>query len=188
MASRAITDKQFNALVALLKKDGVGGTSVPKLAEAVGITTDQTYANLFEAELEADPNLQLNTANQIVKAIESGDYRWPRIAAYTKDGLSVAQVKALYKKETGKEAPNTLTKRGGGGRSNGASPAKAESGAGQSGRRRGRPPKTEEPTQARGTTGRRRGARSQAAEETPAAPARGRGRRGSRAAASANPQ
>ena len=168
MASRAITDKQFNALVALLKKDGVGGTSVPKLAEAVGITTDQTYANLFEAELEADPNLQLNTANQIVKAIESGDYRWPRIAAYTKDGLSVAQVKALYKKETGKEAPNTLTKRGGGGRSNGASPAKAESGAGQSGRRRG--------------------ARSQAAEETPAAPARGRGRRGSRAAASANPQ
>jgi hypothetical protein len=161
----SVTDKQYKALVAELKKNP--GNSERHYAEKTGIQQSQIGSVLYKAEVEADPSLKIGkTAAAVAKARNNG-LRWPRIAAYS--GLSVAKVKELYEEHTGEDASKSWTGRGR--RFDGEGKPKK---TGTSGRRGSTSQKGQ------GTSGRR--GRGAAAGSKPA-PRGARGRRGTRAGA-----
>lgn len=157
-----VTDKQYKALVAELKKRP--GNSERFYAEATGIPLGNIGVVLYRAELEANPSLKLSaTANAVTDARDKKGLRWPRIAAYA--GISVAKAKELYKGDPAKSWTGRGRRFDGEGK---------KATTGQSGRRGAAAGKKNT-----GTSGRRGKA------ATAAAPAggRGRGRRGTRAGA-----
>ena len=104
----SVTDKQYKALVAELKKNP--GNSERYYADKCGIQQSQIGSVLYKAEVEADPSLKIGkTAAAVAKARNNG-LRWPRIAAYS--GLSVAKVKELFEEHTGQSAAASWTGRG----------------------------------------------------------------------------
>lgn len=156
-----ITDKQYNALVAELKKNP--GNSERHYAEKTGIPLGQIGSVLYKAELEADPSLKIAGTGKAVTAGRSKGLRWPRLAAYT--GLPVSKVKELYEEVNGKgSASESWTGRG---RKVGGGSAPAATTTGRRGAAAATP---------RGTSGRR--------AQATAAPAGTSGRRGKRGAAS----
>lgn len=172
----AVTDKQYNTLLAEVKKNS--GQSERHYAEKSGIPQSKLLPLLIKAELEANPSLKISaTAASVSKARESG-LRWPRIAGYA--GISVAKAKELYEEKNGSGSAGTSYTGRGRNFANGGSNGATRSTRGTSGRR------TATKTASTGTSGRRgRGA----ATKTASAPAsRKPGRRGTRAAAAANPK
>ena len=164
MATTTVTDKQYKALVAELKKNP--GNSERHYAEATGIAQSQIGSVLYKAELAANPKLKIPaTGASVVKARNTG-LRWPRIAAYA--GISVAKAKELYEEQSGESAAKSWTGRGR--RFDGEGKPKK---TGQSGRRGSA-------SGNKGTSG-RRGAAGKG-KGTPA-PRGARGRRGTRAGA-----
>jgi hypothetical protein len=67
MATSSVTDKQYRALVAELKKHP--GNSERHYAETTGIALPQIGSVLYKAELEADPSLKIaKTAKAVAQA------------------------------------------------------------------------------------------------------------------------
>jgi hypothetical protein len=108
MATSSVTDKQYRALVAELKKHP--GNSERHYAETTGIALPQIGSVLYKAELEADPSLKIAKTAKAVAQARSKGLRWPRIAAYS--GLSQAKVKELYTEATGEDPSKSWTGRG----------------------------------------------------------------------------
>ena len=128
---------------------------------------------MYRAELAITPGLKIAaTPAGIKRAVESGNYRWARLAGYA--GVTVGEARKLYETATGRKAPSNITSRG---RQFDGVTAKA---AGASGRRAATPakkPAARGKATTAGTSGRR------GAKAAPPAPAGRRGRRGTRASA-----
>lgn len=176
-----VTDKQFKALVAEVKKNP--GNSERHYAEVTGIPMGQIGKALYQAEVEADPKLKIAaTPKAVTDAVNRGTLRWPRIAAYA--GITVGQAKKLYEEHTGKTAPSNVTSRGRKFDDNGSAPAKSQSGG--SGRAQGKSGTSGRRTGVQVVASGRRGAnksQTAASSNKPAA-----GRRGTRASAGSSPK
>jgi hypothetical protein len=164
MPTTSVTDKQYNALVAELKKNP--GNSERYYAEKTGIAQSQIGSVLYRAELAADPKLKIPATGASVAKARNNGLRWPRIAAYA--SISVAKAKELYQEHTGEDPSKSWTGRGR--RFDGEGKPKK---TGTSGRRGASSQKT-------GTSGRRGAA---AASNKRGAGAKPAGRRGTRAGA-----
>lgn len=169
----SVTPGQVNKLIASLKKNP--GQSERFYVEATGIPPGSLGSVLFKAEVEADPTLAIKpTPAGITAAVNKGDLRWPRIAAYA--GISIAQAKALYRQHTGKEAPSSMTVRGRKS-TDGATAKKAAPG-----KKAAPAKKAEKAAKPAGTSGRRQAAGKKAETKPASDPKAGpRGRRGTRA-------
>lgn len=163
----SVTDKQYKALVAELKKNP--GNSERYYSEKCGIVQSQIGSVLYKAEVEANPKLKIPATGASVEKARNSGLRWPRIAAYA--GISVAKAKELFEEHSGTPASSSWTGRG---RRFDGEGKKAQTG--KSGRRGAAAAKDEGK---KGTSGRRGAA---GGGKRGAAPARGR--RGTRAGAS----
>jgi len=167
-----VTDKQYKALVAELKKHP--GNSERHYSEVTGIPLPRIGSVLYKAEVEANPSLKIAKTPKAVAAARQKGLRWPRIAAYS--GQSVAKVKEQYTEATGEDPSKSWTGRGR--RFDGEGKAKATGTSGRRGATGGKSGGKQA-----GTSGRRGAA---AGPKRGAQAATPRGRRGARA--SANPK
>lgn len=146
-------------IVAVLKKHP--GESIPFYAGKLNMPVNSATANaIYLAEPVADPSLKLSGA-KLTAELKSGSLRWERIAA--RSGKSVSELKAEYKKATGKDASTRYTGRG----------RRDFSGSGGGGTSRKAQPSGGRGRTTAGTSGRRQAAASGANK-----PAAGSGRRG----------
>jgi hypothetical protein len=87
-----------------------GGASLAEVAEEMDATPGQIAWTYYEAEVEADPSLEIGqTPAAIEKARKSG-LRWERIAVYS--DLPISQVKTMWEDRTGIPASESYTGRG----------------------------------------------------------------------------
>ena len=129
MAPKAAPTVDEKAVVKLIKE----GTSIPKAASQLKVSSSIMAGLYYKLEPVADPKLKFSgTPKQIADARANG-LRWERIAART--GKSVSECQTLFEQHTGKKYTDSYTGRGR--RFDGSAPAPKKAAANGKGKGKG---------------------------------------------------